>query len=275
MKRVLVGCLMVGLLSMGAVQTKAAFVSGFTGSKVADDGSFFTGAVNYATYENPDGANWINDLGLGGIATTAPSLSGFTGTEGSVFFYQVTRDDARGNSSFNDLPSIQLPAGNNRWIGVGSPFGFFNVVSFGYNLWCPNGNAVSPPTRFRLRRTGNRKNSPRRTRRARRVEFDALSKRVISCAIEVHRELGPGLLESTYEHQTEGWHQAFRPLMPFVLFVSFVVPCRCWQGLTVNGFSSMADGVKWRDLPGRRNKCVHRGRRSRRNQVDASLAATL
>ena len=32
------------------------------------------------------------------------------------------------------------------------------------------------------------------------MEFDALSKRVIGCAIEVHRTLGPGLLESTYEH---------------------------------------------------------------------------
>ena len=31
------------------------------------------------------------------------------------------------------------------------------------------------------------------------VEFDTLSKRVIGCAIEVHRALGPGLLESTYE----------------------------------------------------------------------------
>jgi GxxExxY protein len=29
--------------------------------------------------------------------------------------------------------------------------------------------------------------------------FDELSKRVIGCAIEVHRNLGPGLLESTYE----------------------------------------------------------------------------
>ena len=32
------------------------------------------------------------------------------------------------------------------------------------------------------------------------MEFDDLSNRVIGCAIEVHRELGPGLLESTYEH---------------------------------------------------------------------------
>jgi len=31
------------------------------------------------------------------------------------------------------------------------------------------------------------------------VEFDELSRRVIGCALEVHRALGPGLLESTYE----------------------------------------------------------------------------
>jgi len=31
------------------------------------------------------------------------------------------------------------------------------------------------------------------------MEFDGLSNRVIDCALEVHRELGPGLLESTYE----------------------------------------------------------------------------
>ncbi len=31
------------------------------------------------------------------------------------------------------------------------------------------------------------------------MKFDRLSNRVIGCAIEVHRELGPGLLESTYE----------------------------------------------------------------------------
>ena len=33
----------------------------------------------------------------------------------------------------------------------------------------------------------------------RQMEFDKLSNRVIGCAIEVHRVLGPGLLESTYE----------------------------------------------------------------------------
>jgi GxxExxY protein len=30
------------------------------------------------------------------------------------------------------------------------------------------------------------------------MEFDELSRKVIGCAIEVHRTLGPGLLESTY-----------------------------------------------------------------------------
>ncbi len=31
------------------------------------------------------------------------------------------------------------------------------------------------------------------------MEFSDLSERVIGCAIEVHKALGPGLLESTYE----------------------------------------------------------------------------
>jgi GxxExxY protein len=31
------------------------------------------------------------------------------------------------------------------------------------------------------------------------MNFDDLSNKIIGCAIEVHRNLGPGLLESTYE----------------------------------------------------------------------------
>jgi GxxExxY protein len=31
------------------------------------------------------------------------------------------------------------------------------------------------------------------------MDFDVLSNTIIGCAIEVHRNLGPGLLESTYE----------------------------------------------------------------------------
>lgn len=32
-----------------------------------------------------------------------------------------------------------------------------------------------------------------------KMEFSELSNKVLGCAIEVHRELGPGLLESTYQ----------------------------------------------------------------------------
>jgi GxxExxY protein len=31
------------------------------------------------------------------------------------------------------------------------------------------------------------------------MQFDKLSNKIIGCAIEVHKQLGPGLLESTYE----------------------------------------------------------------------------
>lgn len=32
------------------------------------------------------------------------------------------------------------------------------------------------------------------------METDFLTQKVIGCAITVHKELGPGLLESSYEH---------------------------------------------------------------------------
>lgn len=45
------------------------------------------------------------------------------------------------------------------------------------------------------------------------MEFDVLSNQVIGCAIEVHRVLGPGLLESTYErclsHELQCGHIPF------------------------------------------------------------------
>jgi len=34
---------------------------------------------------------------------------------------------------------------------------------------------------------------------AKNLQFDNLSNKIIGCAIEVHRNLGPGLLESAYE----------------------------------------------------------------------------
>ena len=46
---------------------------------------------------------------------------------------------------------------------------------------------------------GDRRGLPRRTRRARRWNSTISRNRVIGCAIEVHRQLGPGLLESAYE----------------------------------------------------------------------------
>ena len=47
------------------------------------------------------------------------------------------------------------------------------------------------------------------------MEFDDLSHRVSGCAIEVHRELGPGLLESAYEQCLA--HELARNSIPFKL----------------------------------------------------------
>ena len=51
--------------------------------------------------------------------------------------------------------------------------------------------------------------------------FDSLSNKVIGCAIEVHRELGPGLLESTYEQCLAA--ELSRSQIPFQLQVELPV----------------------------------------------------
>jgi len=54
-----------------------------------------------------------------------------------------------------------------------------------------------------------------------RVKFDELSNKVLGCAIEVHRELGPGLLESTYEQCLA--YELNRPRIPFKLQVELPI----------------------------------------------------
>ena len=51
--------------------------------------------------------------------------------------------------------------------------------------------------------------------------FDQLSNKVIGCAIEVHRELGPGLLESAYEQCLAA--ELSRSRIPFQLQVDLPV----------------------------------------------------
>jgi GxxExxY protein len=53
------------------------------------------------------------------------------------------------------------------------------------------------------------------------VIFDRLSNKVIGCAIEVHRELGPGLLESAYEQCLAA--ELGRSRIPFQLQVDLPV----------------------------------------------------
>ena len=53
------------------------------------------------------------------------------------------------------------------------------------------------------------------------MKFDELSNKVIGCAIEVHRELGPGLLESTYEQCLA--YELTEAKIPFTLQVELPV----------------------------------------------------
>jgi GxxExxY protein len=51
--------------------------------------------------------------------------------------------------------------------------------------------------------------------------FDELSNKVLGCAIEVHRELGPGLLETTYKQCMA--YELGRANIPFKMQVSLPV----------------------------------------------------
>ena len=59
------------------------------------------------------------------------------------------------------------------------------------------------------------------------MEFDELSNRVIGCAIEVHRVLGPGLLESAYERCLA--HELSLARVPFLIQRPMPVEYKgCW-----------------------------------------------
>ena len=53
------------------------------------------------------------------------------------------------------------------------------------------------------------------------MKFDELSNKVLGCALEVHRELGPGLLESAYEQCLA--YELNRAKVPFKLQVELPV----------------------------------------------------
>ncbi|MGN6731233.1 MAG: GxxExxY protein [Candidatus Binatia bacterium] len=53
------------------------------------------------------------------------------------------------------------------------------------------------------------------------MKFDELSNKVLGCAIEVHRQLGPGLLESTYEQCMA--YELSRASIPFQLQVALPI----------------------------------------------------
>ena len=53
------------------------------------------------------------------------------------------------------------------------------------------------------------------------MKFDELSNKVLGCAIEVHRQLGPGLLESTYEQCMA--YELSRASIPFRLQVALPI----------------------------------------------------
>ena len=72
------------------------------------------------------------------------------------------------------------------------------------------------------------------------MEFDELSRSVIGCAIEVHRTLGPGLLESTYRqclaYELSHAQIAFQMEMPLsVRYKNVLLDCGYRIDLLVGG----------------------------------------
>lgn len=72
------------------------------------------------------------------------------------------------------------------------------------------------------------------------MEFDELSQKVIGCAIEVHRNLGPGLLESTYRQclacELSSAGIAFQMEVPLpVRYKQMLLDCGYRVDLLVNG----------------------------------------
>ena len=72
------------------------------------------------------------------------------------------------------------------------------------------------------------------------MEFDELSRSVIGCAIDVHRTLGPGLLESTYRqclaYELSHAQIPFQMEMPLpVRYKDVLLDCGCRIDLLVGG----------------------------------------
>ncbi len=72
------------------------------------------------------------------------------------------------------------------------------------------------------------------------IEFEEVSRQVIGCAIEVHRVLGPGLLESAYEsclcHELSQHGIKFERQVPVpVIYKGLQLDCAYRLDLVVNG----------------------------------------
>ncbi len=76
------------------------------------------------------------------------------------------------------------------------------------------------------------------------MQFDQLSNRVVGCAIEVHRHLGPGLLESAYERCLA--YELVREQIPFAAQVlTYMKLADIHTGLLINfNVKILKDGIR-------------------------------